>query len=103
MLSLISVFHSLRRTIGSFCDIAGNARISTIFSASAVWTTLLGWKPSCPWCLQPVAPEDEYPARPPRVGPYLTLLRGIAFERENVEWADRCLAVLAGRDGLEMN
>jgi DNA-binding PadR family transcriptional regulator len=48
-------------------------------------------------------PEDEHLARSPRVGPYLTLLRGIAFERENVEWADRCLAVLAGRDGLEMN
>lgn len=38
--------------------------------------------------------ESTYLAEAPRVGPYLTLLRGIAFERENVAWADRCLAVL---------
>jgi DNA-binding PadR family transcriptional regulator len=41
--------------------------------------------------------EEEYLATTARVGPYLTLLRGIAFERENVAWAERCLAVLARR------
>ncbi|MER7559508.1 PadR family transcriptional regulator [Nocardioides sp. NPDC126508] len=41
--------------------------------------------------------EDDYLAKSPRVGPYLTLLRGIAFERENIAWAERCLSVLAQR------
>ncbi|WP_418060747.1 PadR family transcriptional regulator [Pimelobacter simplex] len=43
--------------------------------------------------------EAEHLAATPRVGPYLTLLRGLEFERANVEWADRCLAVLAQRTG----
>ena len=41
--------------------------------------------------------EEEYLATTPRVGPYLTLLRGIAFERENIDWSERCLAILARR------
>jgi hypothetical protein len=31
------------------------------------------------------------------VGPYLTLLRGIQFEKENVRWAKRVLGVLTER------
>lgn len=41
--------------------------------------------------------EADYLQVTPRVGPYLTLLRGMAFERENIEWADRCIAVLSRR------
>ncbi|MFK8910640.1 PadR family transcriptional regulator [Streptomyces sp. YS-3] len=41
--------------------------------------------------------EDEYLARSPRVGPYLTLLRGLAFEKENIRWAQRTLTVLDRR------
>lgn len=44
--------------------------------------------------------EDEYLATGDRVGPYLTLLRGIAFEEENIRWAHRTLAVLDQRSGL---
>lgn len=43
--------------------------------------------------------ETEYLEVSSRVGPYLTLLRGIAFERENIEWAERCLSVLTQRKG----
>ncbi|KHL18574.1 DNA-binding PadR family transcriptional regulator [Mumia flava] len=41
--------------------------------------------------------EAEYLAATDRVGPYLTLLRGHAFERENVAWAEHALAVLDAR------
>ena len=41
--------------------------------------------------------EERYLATSPRVGPYLTLLRGITFERENIAWAEQCLVVLAQR------
>ena len=41
--------------------------------------------------------EQEYLARAERVGPYLTLLRGLAFERENLRWAEQALAVLERR------
>ncbi|WP_369382381.1 PadR family transcriptional regulator [Streptomyces sp. cg36] len=41
--------------------------------------------------------EDEYFARAERVGPYLTLLRGMSFERENVEWGRLALRRLEGR------
>ncbi|MFV0137584.1 PadR family transcriptional regulator [Streptomyces sp. HMX87] len=41
--------------------------------------------------------EDAYLREADRVGPYLTLLAGIAFERENAHWCDRVLAVLAER------
>ena len=40
---------------------------------------------------------DEYLAAADRVGPYLTLLRGLSFERDNVKWCARCLTVLERR------
>ena len=42
-------------------------------------------------------PEAEYLEIAPRIGPYLALLRGLAFERDNVAWADRCIDVLFRR------
>ncbi|MEU9338528.1 PadR family transcriptional regulator [Streptomyces sp. NPDC048290] len=41
--------------------------------------------------------EDAYLRESDRVGPYLTLLRGIAFERENLHWCERVLTVLDRR------
>ena len=41
--------------------------------------------------------EEEYLAEAERVGPYLTLLRGISFEEENVRWAERVLAIIERR------
>jgi DNA-binding PadR family transcriptional regulator len=41
--------------------------------------------------------EDEYLAQTNRVGPYLTLLRGIAFEQENIRWAERALTIIERR------
>lgn len=41
--------------------------------------------------------EDEYLATTDRVGPYLTLMRGLSFERENVRWCEQSLAILARR------
>lgn len=41
--------------------------------------------------------EKAYLETAARVGPYLTLLRGLAFEQENVRWADRALSVLTKR------
>jgi DNA-binding PadR family transcriptional regulator len=43
--------------------------------------------------------EDEYLAQTERVGPYLTLLRGISFEQENIRWAERVLTVIERRQG----
>jgi DNA-binding PadR family transcriptional regulator len=43
--------------------------------------------------------EEEYLADAERVGPYLTLLRGIAFEEENIRWAERVLAIIDRRQG----
>lgn len=42
--------------------------------------------------------EDDYLAGADRVGPYLTLLRGIEFEQENIRWAQRALSVLDARE-----
>ena len=42
--------------------------------------------------------ETEYLAGAARVGPYLTLLRGIAFEKENVRWSQRVMTVLGRRE-----
>ncbi len=36
--------------------------------------------------------EEEFLTSSPRVGPYLTLLRGISYEEENVRWAARAQA-----------
>ncbi|UBV15241.1 PadR family transcriptional regulator [Mycolicibacterium fortuitum] len=41
--------------------------------------------------------EDAYLAEADRIGPYLTLLRGIRFEEENIEWARRALGVIEQR------
>ncbi len=41
--------------------------------------------------------EDEYLRESDRIGPYLTLLRGVSFEEENLRWCERVLAVLEQR------
>lgn len=41
--------------------------------------------------------EDEFVAAAERVGPYLTLLRGISFEQENIRWAERALTIIERR------
>ncbi|MFD7861973.1 PadR family transcriptional regulator [Streptomyces sp. NPDC057682] len=41
--------------------------------------------------------EETYLAGADRVGPYLTLMRGRAFEQENLRWGERALAVLERR------
>ncbi|MEV6238646.1 PadR family transcriptional regulator [Lentzea sp. NPDC051838] len=41
--------------------------------------------------------EEEFLESADRVGPYLTLLRGLSFERDNVRWCARCLTVLERR------
>lgn len=41
--------------------------------------------------------EAEYLAEADRIGPYLTLMRGLTFERENVNWAKQTLAILDQR------
>ncbi|MFD4676414.1 PadR family transcriptional regulator [Lentzea sp. NPDC058450] len=41
--------------------------------------------------------EDEFLATADRVGPYLTLDRGLSFERDNVKWCARSLTVLERR------
>ena len=43
--------------------------------------------------------EEEYVAQAKRVGPYLTLMRGISFEQENIRWAERTLAIIEQRQG----
>ncbi|MFD5827634.1 PadR family transcriptional regulator [Lentzea sp. NPDC060358] len=41
--------------------------------------------------------EEEFLDQAERVGPYLTLLRGLSFERDNARWCARSLAVLERR------
>ncbi|AJE80555.1 MULTISPECIES: PadR family transcriptional regulator [Streptomyces] len=41
--------------------------------------------------------EEEYLAGERRLGPYLTLARGLAFERENIRWYGFALRALADR------
>ena len=41
--------------------------------------------------------EDEYLVESERVGPYLTLMRGISFEKENIRWAERTLSIVERR------
>jgi DNA-binding PadR family transcriptional regulator len=43
--------------------------------------------------------EEEYLAHAQRVGPYLTLIRGISFEEENIRWAERALMIIEQRQG----
>ncbi|MGV9452443.1 PadR family transcriptional regulator [Streptomyces sp. NPDC003635] len=44
--------------------------------------------------------EEEYLRETDRVGPYLTLMAGIAYERENVAWCARVLTVVEQRAPL---
>ncbi|MBV7697931.1 PadR family transcriptional regulator [Streptomyces sp. TRM70350] len=41
--------------------------------------------------------EDEHFAQAERIGPYLTLLRGMSFERENLRWCELALRRLKER------
>jgi DNA-binding PadR family transcriptional regulator len=41
--------------------------------------------------------EDDYLAEAERIGPYLTLMRGLSFERENLRWCEQSLKILARR------
>lgn len=41
--------------------------------------------------------EETFLAEADRVGPYLTLLRGISFEQDSIRWAERALAVIDRR------
>lgn len=41
--------------------------------------------------------EDEYFDEIERIGPYLTLMRGRAFEKENIRWAQRAISILDKR------
>ena len=43
--------------------------------------------------------EAEFLATAQRIGPYLTLMRGISFEEENIRWAKRALAIIEARQG----
>ncbi|MFV8048409.1 PadR family transcriptional regulator [Mycobacterium sp. 48b] len=43
--------------------------------------------------------EAAYLAEAERIGPYLTLLRGIRFEEENIDWAGRALGIIEQRLG----
>jgi DNA-binding PadR family transcriptional regulator len=44
--------------------------------------------------------EQEHLAHAERVGPYLTLMRGRAFEQENITWAEQALRALEQRTGM---
>ncbi|MFD6099651.1 PadR family transcriptional regulator [Nocardiopsis flavescens] len=44
--------------------------------------------------------EEEHLSRAERIGPYLTLLRGIALEEENLRWYERVLDILERRGAL---
>ncbi|MFF4016188.1 PadR family transcriptional regulator [Streptomyces sp. NPDC001843] len=44
--------------------------------------------------------EDEYLSEGDRIGPFLTLMAGIAFEEENIRWCERVLAILKQRVAL---
>jgi DNA-binding PadR family transcriptional regulator len=41
--------------------------------------------------------EEDYLANAERVGPYLTLLRGIAFEQEDIRWGKQALTIIERR------
>jgi len=38
--------------------------------------------------------EEQHLAQTDSIGPYLTLLRGIAFERETIRWAEHAVSVI---------
>lgn len=39
--------------------------------------------------------EQDFLGSGERIGPYLTLMRGISFEKENLRWMERVLAILS--------
>jgi DNA-binding PadR family transcriptional regulator len=41
--------------------------------------------------------EERFLRESDRIGPYLTLMRGMSFEEENLRWAQRVLVILDGR------
>lgn len=41
--------------------------------------------------------EEDYLIRTERIGPYLTLMRGISFEEENIRWAEHALSIVERR------
>jgi DNA-binding PadR family transcriptional regulator len=41
--------------------------------------------------------EDEYLRTVERVGPYLTLMRGLRYEQENLRWSENVVAILRAR------
>lgn len=41
--------------------------------------------------------EEQYLVETERVGPYLTLMRGISFEEENIRWAEHALTIIERR------
>ncbi|GIE89042.1 PadR family transcriptional regulator [Actinoplanes regularis] len=43
--------------------------------------------------------HEEFLATGNRIGPYLTLQRGISFERDNITWGELALRVLRARSG----
>ncbi|MBT2365887.1 PadR family transcriptional regulator [Streptomyces sp. ISL-10] len=43
--------------------------------------------------------EEEFLRHGERIGPYLTCLRGLAFERGNHDWCVRTVTILRGREG----
>lgn len=45
--------------------------------------------------------EEEYFDEAERVGPYLTLMRGRAFEKENIRWAEQSLRILQQRSSRD--
>ncbi|MFE6925394.1 PadR family transcriptional regulator [Nocardia sp. NPDC057663] len=45
--------------------------------------------------------EQAYLSESARIGPYLTLLRGIAFEQENIRWAQFSLDAIRRRSATE--
>lgn len=46
--------------------------------------------------------EQDYLAEVERVGPYLTLMRGISFEQGNIRWAEFAPSVIDRRVGAPM-
>jgi DNA-binding PadR family transcriptional regulator len=44
--------------------------------------------------------EEQHLAEAERIGPYLTLLRGMEFERENIRWGEIALRVLDQRSAV---
>ncbi|QLH26227.1 PadR family transcriptional regulator [Streptomyces sp. Rer75] len=45
--------------------------------------------------------EEEFLRHGERIGPYLTCLRGLAFEQGNLDWCERTVAVLREREGAD--